>query len=311
MLKIVRCAWENSDVRLSVQDFHRLHFEIVTSAAASIPKEVRAYPERGWGPVSQAHLERGLRLDLVTSVWSLPPVSKSAATHCTDLPCEITDAHRILFQSFKIYTINMTHRCLICPRKHFQMHFLNERYIWQLIFGFNFIGIHSSVFDNKSELFMQVMNKHLNQWWPSSVTPWVTRKRNYDHRSQAKYKYFYMYVPVGWKCLSFFSPRHFTIIIITMTSLAWVPWHLRPSTNPLFVQQVSWIIKRMLKQQLSILLALCDGNPSLTWHVYPPCNFEKEIWKCFHFMTSSFIREMNFMSSASCSLLKAAISMWG
>ena len=65
MLKIVRCAWENSDVSLSVQDFHRLHFEIVTSAAASISKEVRAYPERGSGPVSQAHLERGLRLDLL------------------------------------------------------------------------------------------------------------------------------------------------------------------------------------------------------------------------------------------------------
>ena len=70
MLKIVRCAWENSDVSLSVQDFHRLHFQIVTSAAASIPKEVRAYPERGSGPVSQAHLERGLRLDLIS--WPLP-----------------------------------------------------------------------------------------------------------------------------------------------------------------------------------------------------------------------------------------------
>ena len=65
MLKIVRYAWENSDVSLSVQDFQRLHFEIVTSAAASIPKEVRAYPERGSEPVSQAHLERGLRLDLI------------------------------------------------------------------------------------------------------------------------------------------------------------------------------------------------------------------------------------------------------
>ena len=63
--KIVRCVWENSDVSLSVQDFHRLHFEIVTSVATSIPKEVRAYPERGSGPVSQAHLERGLRLGLV------------------------------------------------------------------------------------------------------------------------------------------------------------------------------------------------------------------------------------------------------
>ena len=65
MLKIVKCAWENSDVSTSVQDVHRLHFEIVTSAAASTPKEVRAYPQRGSGPVSQAHLERGLRLDLV------------------------------------------------------------------------------------------------------------------------------------------------------------------------------------------------------------------------------------------------------
>ena len=53
-------------VRSSVQNFHRLHFEIVTSAAASTPKEVRAYPQRGSEPVSQAHLERGLRLDLVT-----------------------------------------------------------------------------------------------------------------------------------------------------------------------------------------------------------------------------------------------------
>ena len=68
VLKIVRCAWENSDVSSSVQDFHRLHFEIVTSAAASIPKEVRAYPQRGSGPFSQVHLERGLRLDLVTSL---------------------------------------------------------------------------------------------------------------------------------------------------------------------------------------------------------------------------------------------------
>ena len=57
----------NSDVGSSVQDFHRLHFEIVTSAAASIPKEVRAYPERGSGPVSQAHLEQGLRLDLLSN----------------------------------------------------------------------------------------------------------------------------------------------------------------------------------------------------------------------------------------------------
>ena len=65
MLKIVKCAWENSDVSSSVQDFYRLHFEIVTSAAASTPKEVRAYPQRGSGPVSQAHLERGLRLDLL------------------------------------------------------------------------------------------------------------------------------------------------------------------------------------------------------------------------------------------------------
>ena len=55
----------NSDVSSSVQDFHRLHFEIVTYAAASTPKEVRAYPQRGSGPVSQAHLERGLRLDLL------------------------------------------------------------------------------------------------------------------------------------------------------------------------------------------------------------------------------------------------------
>ena len=62
VLKRVRFAWENSDVSLSVQDFHRLHFEIVTSAAASIPNEVRV---RGSGPVSQAYLERGLRLDLV------------------------------------------------------------------------------------------------------------------------------------------------------------------------------------------------------------------------------------------------------
>ena len=68
MLKIVKCAWENSDVSSSVQDFHRLHFKSVTAAAASTPKEVRAYPQRGSGPVSQVHLERGLRLDLVTSM---------------------------------------------------------------------------------------------------------------------------------------------------------------------------------------------------------------------------------------------------
>ena len=66
MPKLVRCAWENSDV----QDFHRLHFEIITSAAASIPKEVRAYLERGSRPASQAHLERGFRLDLVRAPQS-------------------------------------------------------------------------------------------------------------------------------------------------------------------------------------------------------------------------------------------------
>ena len=71
MLKIVKCAWENSDVSSSVQDFHRLHVEIVTSAAASTPKEVRAYPQRGSGPVSQAHLEWGLRLDLLNVARSL------------------------------------------------------------------------------------------------------------------------------------------------------------------------------------------------------------------------------------------------
>ena len=65
MLKIVKCSWENSDVSYSVQDFHRLHFEIVTTAAASTPKEVHAYPQRGSGPVNQAHLERGLRLYLM------------------------------------------------------------------------------------------------------------------------------------------------------------------------------------------------------------------------------------------------------
>ena len=46
-------------------DWLRLGNEIVTSAATSIPKKVRAYPERGSGPVGQAHLERGLRLGLV------------------------------------------------------------------------------------------------------------------------------------------------------------------------------------------------------------------------------------------------------
>ena len=73
VLKIVKCAWKNSDVSSSVQDFHRLHFEIVTSAAASTPKEVRAYPQRGSGPVIQAHLERGLRLDLVTHIEGIQP----------------------------------------------------------------------------------------------------------------------------------------------------------------------------------------------------------------------------------------------
>ena len=71
MLKIVKCAWENSDVSSSVQDFHRLHFKIVTSAVASTPKEVRAYLQRGSGPVSQAHLERGLRLDLIKRPCSI------------------------------------------------------------------------------------------------------------------------------------------------------------------------------------------------------------------------------------------------
>ena len=51
VLQIVKCGWENSDVSSSVQDFHRLHFEIVTSAAASTPKEGRAYPEPWPGPV--------------------------------------------------------------------------------------------------------------------------------------------------------------------------------------------------------------------------------------------------------------------
>ena len=72
----------NSDVSSSVQDFHRLHFEIVTSAAASTPKEVRAYPQRGSGPVSQAHLERGLRLDLITSRSRLSTANNSPYQHC-------------------------------------------------------------------------------------------------------------------------------------------------------------------------------------------------------------------------------------
>ena len=81
MLKIVKCAWENSDVSSSVQDFYRLHFEIVTSAAASTPKEVRAYPQRGSGPVSQAHLERGLRLDLFTKKFAPCCLPEATCVH--------------------------------------------------------------------------------------------------------------------------------------------------------------------------------------------------------------------------------------
>ena len=91
VLKIVKCAWENSDVSSSVQDFHRWHFEIVTSAAVSTPKEVRAYPQRGSGPVSQAHLERGLRLDLVINkslliikyyqVYKVLPIKRQNHSH--------------------------------------------------------------------------------------------------------------------------------------------------------------------------------------------------------------------------------------
>ena len=80
--KIVRYAWEIFYVSLSVQDFHRLHFEIVIYAAASIPKEVRAYPERGSGPV-----ERGLRLDLLMGLshkidqmqYQIPPLLRFPA----------------------------------------------------------------------------------------------------------------------------------------------------------------------------------------------------------------------------------------
>ena len=79
----------NSDVSSSVQDFHRLHFEIVTYAAASTPKEVRAYPQRGSGPVSQAHLERGLRLDLVNANWSYSPERHdSGKTRWFFYPCD-------------------------------------------------------------------------------------------------------------------------------------------------------------------------------------------------------------------------------
>ena len=83
MLKIVRYAWENSDVSLSVQDFQRLQFEIVTSAASPIRKEVRAYPERGSGPVSQAHLERGLRLDLIKCMAASQPPANQGAKDCS------------------------------------------------------------------------------------------------------------------------------------------------------------------------------------------------------------------------------------
>ena len=82
--KIVKCARENSDVSSSVQDFNRLHFEIVTSAAASIPKEVRAYPERGSGPVSQAHLEREARSVDVFFIWTNGWVNNRSAR---DLRC--------------------------------------------------------------------------------------------------------------------------------------------------------------------------------------------------------------------------------
>ena len=36
VLMIVKRAWENTDVSLCVQEFHRSQFEIVTTAAASI-----------------------------------------------------------------------------------------------------------------------------------------------------------------------------------------------------------------------------------------------------------------------------------
>ena len=67
--KIVKRAWETSDVTSDSQDFHWSHFEIVTSATASIPVEVRAYPERRLWPISQAYIERRLRLDLFTRLF--------------------------------------------------------------------------------------------------------------------------------------------------------------------------------------------------------------------------------------------------
>ena len=48
-------AWEDSDVTSCVQDFQRSRLEIITSAAASIRMEVRAYPERRSWLVNQAY----------------------------------------------------------------------------------------------------------------------------------------------------------------------------------------------------------------------------------------------------------------
>ena len=60
----IKFTWENSYISSCVKDIRRLHFEIETSAAASIPMEVGAFPERRSWPVSQKYLERELRLDL-------------------------------------------------------------------------------------------------------------------------------------------------------------------------------------------------------------------------------------------------------
>ena len=140
MLKIVRCAWENSDVSSSVQDFHRWHFEIVTSAAASIPKEVRAYPQRGSGPVSQAHLERGLRLDLVICIgfgeycgWTLVKTQEniSALFHM--------HVGLLIYESYAMES-QLTGHSSVCPKDCSSNHQGHMKIRVQKVFSFRWVS---------------------------------------------------------------------------------------------------------------------------------------------------------------------------
>ena len=75
-----------------VQDLHRSHYEIVTSAAASIPMDVLAYPERRSWPFSPAYLEQGSHIDLIICVHIC---LADIASTTIRIPCNVVFATRL------------------------------------------------------------------------------------------------------------------------------------------------------------------------------------------------------------------------